>query len=105
MRTHQRLYDRFGYGGVDIGNKPPPHNLDQHDLVVEYVGMFAGRGALGAAARNLGGDIVMLIEKGPVARAMLNRKFPEPQKLSPPATASPRSGETDFPLLETRRTH
>ena len=41
-----------------------------------YVGLSAGRGTLEVAAQNLGGDVAMLAEKGPVARVLLRLKFP-----------------------------
>ena len=50
MQAHQRPYCRFGYGGVGIGYELPLHDSDQRDLEMEYVGVFAGRGALEAAA-------------------------------------------------------
>ena len=75
MRARERLYERPGYGGVNSGGEPPTHNSDPRDLDVEYVGVFAGRGAPEVAAMRLGGDIALLIEVDSVARTMLSRKF------------------------------
>ena len=46
MRVRGRLYDRYGCGGYGLGGRPPYFDEDQRDLKVEYVGLFAGRGAL-----------------------------------------------------------
>ena len=76
MRACQRLYGRFIYGVVGIGGEPALHDSDPRGLQVEYVGVFAGRGALETAAPNLGGTSALLAEKDPVATAMPSQKFP-----------------------------
>ena len=59
-----------------ISDEPPLHDSAPRGLEVHCVGTFAGRGALEIAAQNLGGTAALLIEKDPVARAMLSRKSP-----------------------------
>ena len=45
--------------------------------MTQIVEIYAGIGALSQAAKALGGEIVMLTEKDPIARENLHRLFPD----------------------------
>ena len=79
MRVRRRLYDRFEHVGVGIGDEPHfDWGADPRcDVHVQYIGMYAGRGAMEITARAEDGGVAMLIEKDPVGIDATVAKVPE----------------------------
>ena len=57
MQARQRLYERFGYEGVGIGNMPVESDTIPHsNAKVQHIGGFTGRGTMRIVAQDEGGS-------------------------------------------------